>query len=388
MRYIILMLIAVAVLTLPGTVLAQETTYIPRDDCADSDREIEGNRSTPCRFAMPEITKAEYKIYRSGSTCVEIVLLTVPDLKKNELPLHFQHFAVEWGTQGVNSYEQSLPSWPTGWALSAVTHTDGYIGLHLRSWETSSIIRDNNLVGRQIEQYPDMLIRYQVKALDSSAYAYSGRSNWVARPQPGNLVDLVNVCLALIKQEAEDAAHAAEQAAQEAAATARLQAEKDAREREEAQARREAATQATIAAQQIAAAEESKRQVAQIELVKTQTLADQIAHEEALAQLLQEIVRIRLAGQEDRARITNEYLIRSEQASADFDAETADVETNIQVYLDFNAQLLTALAEYEATLAARLADLQASLEEQQAALDALEEQARQTLEPDQTTPEP
>ena len=202
-------------------------------------------------------------------------------------------------------------------------------------------------------------------------------SNAVLYPDTTNTVELVNACLALVAQEKEDIEHEAELARQEAAEAARIEAERDAAAKEEEQAQREAEAQDLIAEQQLAAANERRLAIARAEEIKTQTLIDEIALQEVLTAILNDIVRIRLAGQEDRARITNEYLARARDTSENFEAETAGAESRIQEYLDFNALLLTEIAEYQADLRIRLESLRTSIEEQQAEIDRLEAGARE-----------
>ena len=133
-------------------------------------------------------------------------------------------------------------------------------------------------------------------------------SNGVLYPDTTNTVELVNACLALVVQEKANREHAAEIERQEQAEAARLKAERDAAAKEEEQARLTAESQARIAEQQLAAANERRLAIARAEEIKTQTLIDEIATQEVLTEILNDIVRIRLAGQEDRTRITNEYL--------------------------------------------------------------------------------
>ena len=109
----------------------------------------------------------------------------------------------------------------------------------------------------------------------------------------------------------------------------------------------------------------------------------EIAHEEVLSGILLDILRIRLAGQEDRARITNWYLTRALEEREAFDDETSEIEARIQQYLDFNASMLAQIAEYQSTLQERLDALNASLAEQQAKIDALEQEARDIAVGDQ-----
>ena len=140
----------------------------------------------------------------------------------------------------------------------------------------------------------------------------------------------------------------------------------------------EAESQALIAKQELQAALESKARVAQTELIKTQTLVTQIEHEEVIASILRDIVRIRLAGEEDRARLINEYLARSEAASAEFEGETAETEARIQKYIDFNDQLLARIEEYQTDIDNRLESVRTNMAEQQANIDKIEMDAKAT----------
>ena len=166
-------------------------------------------------------------------------------------------------------------------------------------------------------------------------------------PDVGTALDLANACLAEVRLE---------------------------------QAKIEAEAQAERARIEKAAALETKRLAAEEELVKTEALQSQIEHEEAVAVILRDIVRIRLAGQEDRARLTNEYMNRLEAAQSAFAGEVSEVEARIQQYLDFNAQLLARINEYQQAIDVRLAETQASLEEQRTAIKEIAED-REELSP-------
>ena len=216
-----------------------------------------------------------------------------------------------------------------------------------KRWDLKSKVGSTSAFGNPTTERPKLLVMVD-----------DAHSNWVERPRTDAVAELVNACLDLVRQEKEDREHQA------------------AVEKAESQAQRDAESQARIAAHELAAAQESKRRIAATELLKTQTLGTQIEHEEVIAGILREIVRIRLAGQEDRARITNEHLTRAESAATAFEEATEEVEARIQAYLDFNAGLLDRLAEYQADIGARLERVKASIEEQQARIDALEEEAQ------------
>ena len=193
----------------------------------------------------------------------------------------------------------------------------------------------------------------------------------------------------MVQQEMDDIAQAADLARQEAESAARLKAQEDAERKAIEQAKREAEAQAVIAKQEIEAARARQLRAAEEELIRTQTVQAQIVHEEAIAIILRDIVRIRLAAQEDRARLTNKYLVRLEAVTAEFDVETSEVEARIQGYLDFNAQLLARIDEYQRSIDARLVEAEASIAEQQAVIEELGKEPEEEPEVEATpTPEP
>ena len=198
----------------------------------------------------------------------------------------------------------------------------------------------------------------------------ASRSNWVERPRTDAVAELANACLDLVRQEKEDREHQAAVEKAEREAAARIEAQKDADEKAEQQAQRDAESQARIAARELAAAQESKRRIAATELLKTQDAETQIEHEEIIAGVLRDIVRIRLAGQEDRAPDHERVHDPRRSDRRIFEEETVETESRIQAYLDFNAALLTRLEEYQADIGARLERVKASIEEQQAKIDA------------------
>ena len=243
------------------------------------------------------------------------------------------------------------------------------------SWGLGDAVsRDDSYFYSQTADYPYIRLSF---AFGPSIWEKQGIGSTTAlHPDTDNTVELVNACLALVAQEKADREHAAEVVRQEAAEAARIEAERDAAAKEEEQAQREAEAQERIAEQQLAAANERRLAVARAEAIRTQTLIDEIALQEVLTAILNDIVRIRLAGQEDRARITNEYMTRARDASADFEVETSEIESRVQEYLDFNAALLAEISEYQLSIRDRLEDLRASIAEQQVEIDRLEAEAQ------------
>ncbi len=334
MKYVLAMLIVALNLTL-GFLYSQDVAaWDPPEECADEDREIEGNRNSPCKVVVPEISHVEYRVRMVYPQCVEEMLVHMPGSvapsgRPPQITIRADTTHYIWNNDSVH----------------VITIKDGHVQVTGRRWGVTSAINRSSFenIGSQL--------RVGIPTLPNGWLIYS---NWVERPRTDAVVELVNACLSQVREET---------------------------------AQREAEAQAFVAAQELAAAQESRRRIAAAELIKTEALQTQIAHEEVIAEILRDIVRIRLAGQEDRARLTSEYLTRAESAAVDFEEETSDIEARIQDYLDFNAELLTRLEDYQADISARLERVQASIDEQQASIDVLEEEA-QRLSTEDGTPGP
>ena len=153
-------------------------------------------------------------------------------------------------------------------------------------------------------------------------------------------------------------------------------AQREAELKAQEQARREAEQQARIAKLELQIVLDNKITVASTELIKTQTLAAQLEHEKTIGNVLKEIIRIRLAGEEDRARLTNEYLVDVESSTSAFEGETGEIETRIQEYIDFNEKLFTSIAEYQASIESRVDDVRASVDKQLQQIEQLQQEAK------------
>ena len=357
MKYALAVVAAIFGVTLGALYSHDVAAWEPPEECADEDRTITGNQNSPCRIVVPEISHVEYRVRMAYPVCVEEMLIHMPgSTAPEEPPDAFIHIN--------DHYPKRI--WDRGYVRGKWI-MDGHILVQGKRWDLKSQVGSTSAFGNPTTDAPLM----QVQA--SGSYQ---DSNWVERPRTDAVADLVNACLDLVRQEQQDREHQAAVEKAEVEAAARIAAQKDADEKAESQAQRDAESQARIAAQELAAAQESKQRIAATELLKTQTLETQIQHEEVIAGILREVVSIRLAGQEDRARITNEHLTRAESAAATFEEETEAVEARIQAYLDFNAELLDRLEEYQADIGARLERVRASIADQHARIDALEEEAQ------------
>ena len=377
MRYIIAAIVGLAILAFSSPAFANDHTWQRPTECADEDREVNGNRSTPCKYVQPVLEEIEYDVRMVYPKCWELLIYRIPGMKPlpNDFPhsrIYFRPFPVKRDTYGYPFHIWYLSS-GTARISSGKFYIDSDVLAQTgRSWELGDRIQ-KSAFWRANTDSPSM----QISFLGEDG----PWSNAVLYPDTTNTVELVNSCLELVTQEKANREHAAEIERQEAAEAARIAAEKDAAEKEEEQAQREAESQARIAEQQLAAAHERRLVIARAEEIKTQTLIDEIALQEVLTAILNDIIRIRLASQEDRARITNEYLNRARDASADFEVETSEIESRVQEYLDFNAALLVEIAEYQLSIQNRLDRLRASIEEQRAEIDRLEAGARETAVP-------
>ena len=371
MRYIIAVIVGLTILAFSSPVFADDHTWQRPAECADEDRQVSGNRSTPCKYVIPTVETVEYEVRMFYPNCLEVLYFRMPGMKPlpDNLPYPYGETFMRWlpNQNALHGYasQYQLPQEEVYFIIDAVART-GY------SWGLGDGIRRSSF-GNRGTDYP--YVRISLTGRDGQW------SNAVLYPDTTNTVELVNSCLALVAQEKANREHAAEVERQEAAEAARIAAEKDAAAKEEEQAQREAQAQERIAEQQLAAANERRLVIARAEEIRTQTLIDEIALQEILTEILNDIVRIRLAGQDDRARITNEYLARARDASADFDLETSEIESRIQEYIDFNAALLVEIAEYRLSIQNRLEALRASIEEQQAEIDRLEAGAREITAP-------
>ena len=366
MRYIIAAIIGLAILAFSSPVFADDHTWERPTECDDEDRQVSGNRSTPCKYVIPVLEKIEYEVRMVYPKCWELLIYRMPGMKP--LPDDFPYsrlityVRILPNQTYLNNYrsQYELPREKVYFAEDMMV----FIG---SSWGSGSIVQKNASGGLRTD-YPYRRI---------SLFGREGPWSTAALyPDTTNRVELANACIALVEQEKASLEHADKLARQEAAEAARIKAERDAAAKEEEQAQREAEAQERIAEQQLAAANERRLAIARAEEIKTQTLIDEISFQEVLTEILNDIVRIRLAGQEDRARIANEYLTRVRTASEGFDLETSEIESRIQEYIDFNTALLVEIAEYRLSMQNRLEALRVSIEEQQAEIDRLEAEAK------------
>ena len=308
MKYVLAVLIAVVGMTLGALSSPDVAAWDPPEDCADEDRTIAGNRNSPCKLVVPEISHVEYRVRMAYPQCVEEMLIHMPGTIAPEKDPPY--ILIRGGNRNTRLEL---------WYGHRIGVKDSHLLLRGSTWNLDSQVGSTSSFSTPTPQSPHLSV-YVGGAVGD------GYSNWVERPRTDAVAELANACLAMVRQEQEDREHQAAVEKAEAEAAAQIAAQKDADEKAEQQAQRDAESQARIAAQELVAAQESKRRIAATELIKTQTLETQIQHEEVIAGILREIVRIRLAGQEDRARLTSEYLTRAESAASSLEEETVETE--------------------------------------------------------------
>ena len=341
MRYLMLTITVLILLLSVGSVHAD--TWIPPANCDDQDREISGNRQSPCKFPTPEFQGIEYRIRAEYPNCISETLYYIKGL--SELPDPYVFLGIEVFTENGkylhgnyrtdrqlprftihegyivwrgNKYDLASPA-PTGSIARAEASTPVFAKIQIRNAQPGYLLRRNFAYYSNIIPYPSL-------------------------PGAGEITDLFNACLAELEHEA---------------------------------VKREANRKATISAQSLAALHQEKIQTAENELLKTQALKAELEYREAAGAILQEIVRIRLAGKADRVKLLNEHLERVRQSSEEFDVETAEIEAMIQKYIDFNEALMAEIDGYQTELQRRIQEATRDIANQQAELDALNERAKE-----------
>ena len=346
MKYIILILAPLMLF-----VAASASAQTSPTECADEDREIPGNRSTPCMLSFPdELQDVRYDVIMEYPKCIEEISFAVPGATGAEEPLKSVLFARVHPQKPIRDWLWDIGQVKLGEVKSSTdrVHLLGY------QWSVDSAIWGSAFLQEDtyLKEIPH--VTHFRLIVDYPGTARPSVNATGLMPDVSGVYDLANACLEQVRSEL---------ALKEA--------------------RKAAETQAQVAQAEIAAAEERKRMAALEELTKTETLQAELAHEEEVAAILRDTVRIRLAGQEDRARLTNEYLARLAATEAEFTVEASEVEERIQQYVDFNAELLAQIHEYQQAIEAQITATDELLATQRAAITELAE-----LPEEPATPEP
>ena len=363
MKYLPAMLILITLFVMTTSVFSQEENtgvWTPPEECADEDRQIPGNRRSPCQYIIPELKSVEYRVEMNYPDCVGILLFNMPGIKP--FPPEFYGSGFKIANVTLNSDNDRYRIW----AINDYIVKAGYrIGLLDKVPSNSNSLPSPNTIDITLLSYSSVWGNVTTNTVPFAWDSY-------------NISEMFNTCLLLVEQEEADRKHSAKIERQKEEQAAQIAADADAIAKEQEQAIREAESQAELARLQLAAVQAEKLAVGRIEALRTETLTNELKHKEVIAGIVNEIVRVRLGGQEDRARLTNEHLTLIRATQADFDEETTEIETRIQEYLDFNDELLISIGEYQVELQTRLDSLEQALQDQLDALDKVEQTARDT----------
>ena len=354
-----------ACLLLLGMVTTTQAWEAPLE-CADSEREIPGNRSTPCKLVLPEVKSVEYRFTMEYPYCYEEMALYMPGIGEpvgTEFGTDYWHVDVDFGQRDTQN--------PDGFdALFIEDYMLIRPGDRDFDFEYTRLTLDSHVrTYGYFENEGDLIVLLQIPSVTSADDVYSPYDTYeliFEIPNPGTFssrVELANACIALLKQEEE----------------ARKQQAKLAEE----QAEREAEAQSLNAKLELQAAVESRLRVTRTELRKTETLVAQLEHEKLVGEILRDIVRIKLTGEEDRAKITNEYLEGIAAVLSDFDEESSAIEASIKRYVGFNDLLLDRIEQYYANVSSRIDLANEIMAAQRERMEQMEQQAediRQSIE--------
>ena len=307
-KYAITIVITIAAL---GFLFAVDVSAWDPDECSDEDREIPGNRQSLCQLVLPELTEVEYRVRMDYPVCMEELVFHMPGMTPPLLEalrgsegmpsVRFTGWR-PYSTNGMGSY-YPYGFYPFKYISSHDSDTPVVGENHLtygRRWKLGASIPGWSEFGKRSQGYSLTAMSIFVAPASDYANSYIVDTNPVPHPDTSAVAELINNCFDLVQQEKKDREHAAAIERQNIEAQARIAAQKDADIKAELQAQREAESQALIAKQELQATLESKARIAKTELLKTETLVTQIEHEEVIAAILRDIVRIRLAGEEDR----------------------------------------------------------------------------------------
>ena len=346
MRYLILAITILILALTVGSVHADG--WKPPAICDDKDREIFGNRTSPCKLPTPQLEAIEYRVRLASSRCYGELIFRYSNIGPMPEEYKFMGAAV-FDAEGIENQIHGISSRIR--TPSKLTLGEGYIAYRLNSWDSTSSLQSNSVIEGIAKREPGtpVLTKIWVEYKGNIRRHRSTTIPYPNLPGPYEVINLANACFSQL---------------------------------EGAAIQREASRRATIAAQELIALHQEKIQTAENELLKTEALVAEIKFREVAGAILQEIARIRLAGKADRARLLNEHLERLRQSSDDFDIETSAVEDTIQQYINFNEALITEIDGYQTKLQERLVSVTRDIANQQAELDALEEEARNIAIPE------
>ncbi len=197
------------------------------------------------------------------------------------------------------------------------------------------------------------------------------RSPWLPVPDEVNeFSELVFECVDDIRRERENKAMQEE-----------LRAKKAAEERAAEKARADAEAKAELQRIELEAAKEIQRKAFETELFKTQALLVQLEQEKPIIAAWNKVVEIRLAGAEERAKITNAFMAEVEANKAAFVASVQAKVEELRRLQQINETLRAAISAHNRTILDELAFQHALEEKQKQAIQDLEVKPPETATP-------
>ncbi len=196
-------------------------------------------------------------------------------------------------------------------------------------------------------------------------------SPWLPIPAEVNdFSELVFECLENIRREYEN------QAMQE-----ELRAKKAAEQRAADKAREDAEAKAELQQIELEAAKQIQQKALETELFTTQALRSQLEQEKLIIAAWNKVVEIRLAGAQERAKITNAFMSEVETDKAAFVASVQTKVEELKRLQELNETLRTAIQAHNQTILDELAIQQALEEKQKQAIQDLEVKPSGTTTP-------
>ena len=189
MRYIMAAIAGLTILAFSSSVFADDHTWQRPTECADEDREVRGNRSTPCKYVLPVLENVEYDVRMVYPSCWELLIFRMPGVKP--LPDDFSIFRISAAIQrfrGDSRDSGGKGLWRAGDSRRISVHID-----RIASWGYGWGLGDavnRSAFPNPLTDHPYVRIR-----LSNGGEWVGEWSNAVLYPDTTNTVELVNACL-------------------------------------------------------------------------------------------------------------------------------------------------------------------------------------------------
>ena len=245
---ILIMLIIISLSLFTSNVYAWE----PPLECADKNREIQGNRTSPCKLVLPELTEIEYRVRLDYPNCVEELAFHMPGISYPEQGIERGGILAVVNRAEYSKYDRYAYV-RNDWKDQTVEFElkDNVVLAAGETFTFNSRVTSGSKLGNPTPELPNMALEFEITytgGIESFGWRHYVRvSNALLRPGTDSKMSLVNSCLALLVQEKRDREHAEQLRQEEAEKQAELLAQREAELKAQEQARREAEQQASKA---------------------------------------------------------------------------------------------------------------------------------------------